>query len=385
MGMNSGSASHSPSHLWPLWPAEHRHLTVAVLVLLCTANVWGSLLEFEDVDSLPQAENLLFSEHSVGIITNDRRYFVLGRHTQLLQQVSPQTFSQQFPEPWPPKPFEKHPSKEVFHSSAGQKFEQQPAYCGEGVQEAHSLRYLDRPFTDVLKPCTSVSALETVGNHLWLGTIQPSEGGPTPSEGVVVQSVDRKQKITTITTQAGLTGDQIRVLREDPFTKTVWVATEKGLNRINLQFRVIWAGYWHEDFAASSLKSQTLLSPNWKPSNPFAVLGRELAVQDWTAFAQAIEKISPAGRNKFKLYEFHMEGFASRTLPQDLNGLVPFFIEAIQSETPTIHNFGLGNICKFDDPRIQTFMATLASKTGVLSTDLKYVHDCLKVWPPQIP
>jgi len=83
-------------------------------------------------------------------------------------------------------------------------------------------------------------------------------------------------------------------------------------------------------------------------------------VRDWAAFSQAIEKISPAVQNTFRLYEFHMSGFCPGTLSAEMNGLVPFFIEAAQSNTPKVHYFGHSNLCKFDDPRVDTFMDTMA-------------------------
>jgi hypothetical protein len=42
-----------------------------------------------------------------------------------------------------------------------------------------------------------------------------------------------------------------------------------------------------------------------------------------------------------------------------MNGLVPFFIEAAQSNTPKVHDFGLRNLCKFDDPRAHTFLDSI--------------------------
>jgi hypothetical protein len=337
------------------------------------------------VDTLPQTENIVFSKRNVGIISKDGRYFVLDRKTETLQQVDAQAFSKQFPEPWPPKPYEKSPTNEVLRSSMGKEFELTPAYCDEGANDAHEIRYHQRPFPDVLKPCTSVAGLEVIGNHVWFGTIRAGEGGAGPGEGLVVQSLEKKQKVKSITAQSGLTGDRIRVVRDDPFTKTVWVATEWGLNQISRHFQVVWGRYWHEDFETSSQKSQMFLSTSQKTSNPFAVLGRELAVKDWTAYSQAIEKISPVVQNKFRLYEFHMSGFPPRALSSEMNGLVPYFIEAALSEALMVHDFGLRNLCKFDDPRVQTFMATLASKTVAQSADEGYVQECLKAWSNRVP
>ena len=373
------------SRLSAFWPAHYPLFLVSLLVSFFATNALGNMLEFEDVDTLPQTENILFSESRVGIISKDGRYFVLDRKTDEFQQVDEQAFTQQFPGPWPPKPYEKLQSKEVLRSSTGQEFEQKPAYCGEGLNEAHELRYQQRPFPDVLKRCTSVATLEIIGNHVWFGTIRPEEVGSGPGEGIVVQSLDKKQKVTSITAKSGLTGGQIRALRDDPFTKTVWVATEWGLNQIDRRFRVVWGRYWYEEFEISSRRSQTLLSTSRKASNPFAVLGRELNVLDWPAFYQVIQKISPVGQSKFGLYKFHMSGLPPRSLSSELTELVPFFIDAAQSDAPIVHDFGLRNLCKFDDPRVQTFMATLATKTVSHPADERYVQECRKVWSIRVP
>lgn len=227
--------------------------------------------------------------------------------------------------------------------------------------------------------------LEIIGRYIWLGTIRPGEGGAGPGEGLVVQPLEKKQRKKSITAQSGLTGHQIRVVRDDPFTKTVWVATEWGLNQIDRRFQVIWGRYWHEDFDASSRESYISLSTNRKASNPFAVLGRELAVRDWTAFSKAIEQISPPIQNNFRLYEFHMSGFPPRALFSEMNSLVPFFMEAAQSNTPKVHDFGLRNLCKFDDPGVEPFMATLTSKTVAGSIDQGYIQECLKAWSTRVP
>lgn len=378
-------ASDVVSRLSAFWPVQSPLLLIGLLISFSAANALGNMLEFEDVDTLPQVENMVFTASSVGIVSKDGRHFVLDRQTQDLQQVDEPAFTQQFLKPWPPKPYEQLQGKEVLRSSAGQEFEQTPASCSEGLNEAHELRYQQRHFPDVLKRCTSVATLEIIGNHLWFGTIRTNEGGVGPAEAVVVQSLSKKQKVTAITSKSGLTGGQIRILRDDPFTKTVWVATEWGLNRIDRRFHVVWGRYWHDEFEPSSRKSQTLLSTSRKTSNPFAVLGRELAVQDWVVFTQAIEKISPVGQNKFRLYEFHMSGFAPRRLAQEMNGLVPFFIDAAQSKVPAVHDFGLRNLCKFDDPRVQTFMVKLATETAADSADERYAQECLKASSAPVP
>src|SRR5574338_403430 len=61
-------------------------------------------IEFRETDTLPYVENILFSPSSVGIVSQDGRLFRVDRQSHDVQQLDAQTFAQQFPTPWPPKP-----------------------------------------------------------------------------------------------------------------------------------------------------------------------------------------------------------------------------------------------------------------------------------------
>ncbi|MBX3326455.1 MAG: hypothetical protein U0223_19470 [Nitrospira sp.] len=357
-------------------------LVVFLLTTVCSRATLAGLLEFEETDTLPYVENILFSASTVGILSKDGRYFLIDRKTEHVHQVDEAAVVQAIPRPWPQKPWEDLQGREILRSSDGQEFQQTSSYCGEGESIGHALQFQQHPFPDVLAHCTSVSAVETVDGNVWFGTIQPSEGRSGPAEGVVVQSLHKKHKLKAITQKSGLTSGQIRMLRDDPFTKTMWVATPRGLNRIDRRFQVIWGRYWYEDFEHGSRKAQTLLSPTPKISNPFAVLGRELAVNDWEAFSRAVAKVSPSEQRKLSLYEFHMVGLPPRTLSHELNDLIPFFRAAAESSNPTVHDFGLRNLCKFDDASVRDYMVNVASQKLPGSADQRHIRDCLKAWSP---
>ena len=373
----------------------------AVWMVLLANETWGNRLEFEEVDTLPQVENILFTASHVGIMSKDGRLFAFDRTTQNVQLLDLQTFSQQFPKPWPPKPYETRNSDprvfrdtEILHTSTGQEFEVTTrGDCSEGGHSRLALRYQERPYLHVLKHCTSVAAIEIIGTQVWFGTVQPYEGGEGGAEGIVVQALDKNRKVTSITAKSGLTTDgPIYQLRDDPFTKTVWVATDRGLNQVDRQFRVVWGRYWYEDFEPSSGSSRTQLIKTQKQSNAFAVLGRKLGVQDWQAYRQVVQQIpSHLGTSgdfkdfQWLLYDTHMSGPPGRYFKQDLNGLFPFVMQAAQSEVPQVHSFGLSNVCKFNDGRAREFLNTLATNTSLASYERDWIHTCLKGWEAQIP
>lgn len=151
-------------------------------------------IEFRETDTLPYVENILFNPSSVGIVSQDGRLFRVDRQVQDVQQLDAQTFAQQFPKPWPPKPSDSPQyGPKILRTTGGEEFEQTPGSCDEGVDEAHVLRYQQRRFPDVLKPCSTVTALEIIGPQVWLGTATFGEGGDGKAEGIVVQ--DRKSVV----------------------------------------------------------------------------------------------------------------------------------------------------------------------------------------------
>ena len=368
-------------------PSIIRLATVGVILALAT-ETWGNLLEFEETDILPQVESLVFSASQVGLVSHDGRWFALDRQTQQVHQLDAAQFAQQFPKPWPPPPFDNPRERtEILRSSSGQEFQVNQAVCSEGEDIGHAIRYDQRRFPDVLKPCTSVGALEVIGNQVWFGTVLYYEGGETDAEGVVVQALDKKQRLARILPQSGLTLGSVHVLREDPVTKTVWVATQRGLTQIDHAFRVRWAGNWYEDFDAASGRSQTSLIATIKTSNVFAVLGRELGVQNWQAYRQMVQKIparlgTRGDSNVLErlLYHMHMTGPVGEkgVFPKELNGFVPFLLQAAQSEDPKVMGFGLANLCKFDDPRVPPFVKGLAATKDTTTPGYYWLRECLQ-------
>lgn len=124
-------------------------------------------IEFRETDTLPYVENILFSPSSVGIVSQDGRFFRIDRQTQDVRQLDAQAFAQQFPKPWPPKPSDSPQyGPQILRATVGEEFEQTPGSCSEGVNDAHVLRYQHRRFPDVLKPCSTVTTLEIIGPQL---------------------------------------------------------------------------------------------------------------------------------------------------------------------------------------------------------------------------
>src|SRR5574337_543593 len=234
------------------WVARTAFLTLLLLGL----PQWGYAgREPEIWDTLPQIIGTVFSNTSIGFMSSDERYFVLDRASQSFRQVDAALFPQYFPDMSKTMPSETIResgigSIVVLRASDGRELKTQNAYCSEGEKIKHRLWIGDTLTKDHVRPCHSVSAIEIVQNLLWLGTRHDGEYGDYPAQGIVIQSLDRAQLITKISSKQGLTGDLIRAIRWDGYTNTIWVTTERGFNQIDGQHKVITARYFYEDLDA---------------------------------------------------------------------------------------------------------------------------------------
>src|SRR6058998_819157 len=142
-----------------------------ILLLLLSQTISYAGMEFEEWDPLPQMGNIIFSNTSVGFISRgDSRYFVLDRTTRAFTQLDKTSFLQMFPAPFPKPPYEEVSGLDTLRASNGKEFDVRNAYCAEGEDQPHQLLLDGKVFNDVVERCTSISAIEIIGNQLWLGT-----------------------------------------------------------------------------------------------------------------------------------------------------------------------------------------------------------------------
>jgi hypothetical protein len=195
-----------------------------------------------------------WNTHSVGFISEDHRYFVLNRSSELLQELDENSFFQTFPDWSGKKPSEtlkeeENGSNVLLRASNGSEFKTQDANCliAEELSD-HKLWMHEKRITDHVDPCNSISAVEIVGDQLWLGTRSFGEYGEYPAEGVVIQSLQEGNLIKKIDSEVGLTGDLVRVIRIDPYRSNIWVATQQGFNEINRNLKIVNTQYFFEDF-----------------------------------------------------------------------------------------------------------------------------------------
>lgn len=324
--------------------------------------------EPEEWDDLPQAVSMSFSQLSVGLTTSSGKYFVLDRASNELHEFDKNRFLREMGGATGVM------AAEVVHdtgtesvvalrTSTGKALITQNAYCGEGEKNRHGL-WLDRiSVRDHVDPCSSISAAEIVDDQLWLGTRFDGEYGDYPAQGIVVQSLATGRLIKRLTTKQGLTGDLVRTIRLDPYGKTIWVATNRGINEIDLEFRVARSLFFYQDLDPQTGAPTVSLTPSWRTSNPLATLFKQLGVRHATEFYKAAIQIPPAVRQRFfdDLNDGSYAPVNARSVeesfaPKEANVLVPFFIEAARSPTEGSRANALAYICSFNDQRVLDFL-----------------------------
>jgi hypothetical protein len=346
--------------------------------------------EPEPWDTLPQVETIRFSNDAVGFVTADHRYFIINRQSKLFRNLNQSTFFGFFPEAGEGTPSEilndtGIGSLVLLRASNGTEYKTKNAYCSEGEDEHHGLFHKGKSVTDNIEPCHSISALEIVGDQLLLGTRLDGEYGDYPAEGIVIQSLKSAKRVRKLDASAGLTGNLIRVIRKDPHNKTIWIATEQGLNTIDQNFRIIDSQYFHEDFDIQTGKSTVFLISSPRQSNPLAVIQRQLAVDKPKEFYDAVKEIPDDKLKKFSFYNFHSGIYSeinSHSVERsfifnEMNILIPFFIQSSQSPDNSARQSALGMLCMFNDERVIGFFMDLERNASSDSTGQWAARDCL--------
>jgi hypothetical protein len=75
----------------------------------------------------------------------------------------------------------------------------------------------------------------------------------------------------------------------------------------------------------------------------------------------------------------------SGVFPKELNELVPFLMQAAQSEDPKVRGFGLANLCKFNDSRISPFVNGLAAARDTTAPGYYWFRECVQRSETQKP
>lgn len=343
-----------------------RTAAICFLLAVSTDSFAGRIPE--EWDDLPQVGSISFSETSVALITRAGQYFILDRASNKLRQLDKDQFAQAWRAPLSPRAAEVKQQTGVgstvaLYTSSGKVYTTRNAYCSEGEEAKHGLWLGDAPVADHVDPCVSIGAAEVVGNQLWLGTRHDGEYGEYPADGIVVQALDTGARVAQVGTEQGLSGNLIRAIRVDPFANTIWVSTERGINEVDREIRVLRSQFFYQDFDPSTGVPTFSLVPKWRKSNPLVSLFKRLGLKDAKAFYDAAKQIPPALRNEFeeKTHQGAYHPANARTVeksfaPREMNMLVPFLIEAARSVDDKARVVAISTMCTLNDPRAVEYL-----------------------------
>ncbi|KAF0127764.1 MAG: hypothetical protein FD189_310 [Elusimicrobia bacterium] len=371
--------------------------SAAVLILLLVAGPSAHAgREATDWDVLPDFNEINFTTASVGFADPGGVYFVFDREARAFSRVPEKEYRRLMPVSAGPARKAGADGAVLLQASDGTVLEAGDAYCSEGVDQKHWLKLGGEPLKDHVRPCVSVSAAEMTDGRLWLGTRGDGEYGERPASGIVVQSAADGSLIKTISDKEGLSGNLVRVIRADPFSRRVWSATHLGLSELSAAGEVLSSWYLYEDLDGNGLPA-VMLSTAPRRTNFLAVLQRKLGPKDPAAFVEAVRKIPPEIRDCLgpdgRRWDCRYGGSAGgdRFLPEEFNVLVPFVVEAADFSPDNVW-MTYFRLCMFGDKGVAGLLAekyvdaAVATRTGSLATQCLYDYrqaGLLKEKPPE--
>lgn len=167
---------------------------------------------------------------------------------------------------------------------------------------------------------------------------------------------DGADLVKKLSRRRGLTGDQFRVVRIDPFNGDIWAATEGGINHINQKGYVAAAYFFYEDIDPASGRPIVLTSSLIKRSNnPFVIIPRMFEMKEGDEFYRTVKGLSEDSKKKFlAFYESRPFGETVETafVPGEMNVLVPYLVKAFQSGPDSMKESAIYMLCMFNDPRV---------------------------------
>jgi hypothetical protein len=306
--------------------------------LLTLAGGWSAMSfssEFQESDVLPVIGYVAFTRDAVGFVSRPNGnlgksvfWFSYERQQRRLAEVDAKEFQARFPGfVLREDPRSLQPGDEwIGHAGKGTEYQTKIKYCGEGIEDDQRSLIVGGKAVRVLarNKCTSVSAVEIVGDQLWLGTAYSGEGGYSEAEGIIVESRRGERELARIPLKGW-----VAQLRADPFSDDLWAVTEYGIYRVGRDFKIASTNLYYHDFDPSTGEPRLLFSSTATAGNPLSVVSRMLPAEEHKAFYEAVFSIPKVDLLDFNLYDFFMCcSFSGHRYGEGLRPLLPFFVRA---------------------------------------------------------
>lgn len=206
---------------------------------------------------------------------------------------------------------------------------------------------------DVQKECTfgcNVLIAEKWGEQLWIGLGSLGEY-EWHAIGVQVYDLKTQKKVFN------LTGGLPSIFKIDTQNNVIWIATNKGLQAIDSNFKIVHNVFFYEDFNPKDGEAKIFLSQNERENNSYLELAKKLKVNNRKGFYETISELPMDMQKSFSR--------ADTFYPKELNVLVPYFLEAIGNN----YYEGIDGLCHFDDPRALNYFTKEKNHLSKLNLD----------------
>lgn len=243
--------------------------------------------------------------------------------------------------------------------------------CGQISNNGRLLKMDCTPAGPVVNPGEVITAIEDFGPYVLLGTASliPGTASFQSGRGVLVLSAKDGSLLRTISTEDGLSGNVIRLIRRDAVTGDLWIETPRSLAQLSPTFAVLNVWYLHLNFDASGVpRLSATADPQY--DDPYAVLALKLHVTDFAGFQRAIAAIPADARPDIFKKVFPQGHPPMALVPSGFQSLAPFVIADLQRNPDTRQSyFALQSLCKFGgaaataeaDALISTVQGTMGS------------------------
>lgn len=265
----------------PGLPRAFAALLVTAMFLAGAARAGG---EYQGWEPLPWIVDIRFNKDAIGFhvaanryVPGGPRFFELPRGETDWRRIDPEEFFSRFPSRR--LPASSHIKDEdtgtgftVLSTSDAEHFISTDYQCMEGFAHWAGIRRNGDWYPKHVDECVNIGAVESSGNHLFLGSTYEGEAGMFYG-GMGIAVVNRETG--ALVKRIGYTdrlraGGMIRQLRRDPFTGEVWAATPQGLWQIGTDLEVKQRRFFADVFDTGRNETVTRLVDSVKTTDHIA-------------------------------------------------------------------------------------------------------------------
>ncbi|MFA6237458.1 MAG: hypothetical protein WC635_09050 [Bacteriovorax sp.] len=221
----------------------------------------------------------------------------------------------------------------------------------KGITITYNNKEIKLDVTDQCQFGCEIKIAEIINGNLWVGL---ASHGEYNWYGHGIQVYDPKAAKRIYSYLGKEYGDLVSIIKQDPKTGLVWLTTDTGISIIDLKKKSVEEYNFYYTFNSKTNLPQIDLAKGKIPvNNSMANIATSLGIKS-KDFYIVSEKIPKAIRDTVENFRnFYND---DQFVPLELNVLVPFFIEAIQSKDNDIKEFVSSRLCNFKDPRAYLFV-----------------------------